>query len=80
MSDPIASMPLERFITALSSMIFTDEEIAHWIRNHQQLSTSQKRDLTRAIAELKGKPPITGIIRTALRELDGLPPVPGDPT
>jgi len=56
--------------------IVNDEEIAEWIRANQ-LSAKDKVALTRAIADLK-RGPITGVIRTALREKEGLPPVPGD--
>ena len=76
MTDPIASIPLEQFINMLKTNLFSDQEIAYWIRNNQ-LTADQKLELTRAIIEYKG-PPVTGIIRTALRELDGSPPIPGD--
>ena len=76
MTDPIASTPLDQFINTLKTGIFSDQEIAYWIRNNQ-LSASQELELTRAIVEFKGSP-VTGIIRTALRELHGDPPIPGD--
>jgi hypothetical protein len=77
-TDPIASIPLEALVTGISAMLFTDEEIAEWIRNHE-LTASDRTKLIQAVVGLKG-PPLTGIIRTALREKDGLPPIPGDET
>jgi hypothetical protein len=77
MSDPIASMSPEEFATLLPARIFTDGEIAHWIRSNP-LGGSQKVQVLQAIVALHGGGPVTGVIRTALREMDGLPPVPGD--
>jgi hypothetical protein len=77
MSDAIASISPEEFITLLPAMILTDEEIAHWIRKNR-VSGRQKVELLQAVARLKGGGPVTGIIRTALREMEGLRPVPGD--
>jgi hypothetical protein len=74
----ITSIPLEEFASGLRVGMFTDEEIAEWIRGNP-LTSIQKVVLIDAIAGLKGGP-ITGIIRTALREREGLPPVPGDDT
>lgn len=56
--------------------IFTDEEIAEWIRANQ-LSAKDRITLVQAVGDLK-RGPITGVIRTALREKEGLPPIPGD--
>ncbi len=75
-TDPITSMPLEQFINLLKTSVFSDQEIAGWIRNNQ-LSAVQELELTQAIIEFKGAP-VTGIIRTALRELHRDPPIPGD--
>jgi hypothetical protein len=72
----IGSIPLDAFANALRVGMFTDEEIAEWIKANQ-LSANDKIALTQAIAELKSGP-VTGVIRTALREKEGLPPVPGD--
>lgn len=77
MSDPITSMSPDVFTTLLSARIFTDEEIAAWIRSNP-LTGKQKVELLQAIVTLKGGGPVTGIVRTALREMEGLPPVPGD--
>lgn len=76
MSDPITSMSPDVFTTLLSARIFTDEEIAAWIRSNP-LTGKQKVELLQAIVTLKGGS-VTGIVRTALREMEGLPPVPGD--
>jgi hypothetical protein len=76
-TDPIASIAPEAFVALLPVRVFTDEEIAHWIRTNP-ISRSQKSALVEAIVALKGQGPITGLIRTALREMEGLPPVPGD--
>jgi hypothetical protein len=67
------------FITLLGVRIFTDDEIAHWLRTHPYLSAKEKLEFMQTLQKIK-TPPITGIIRTAIRELDGLPPVPGDAT
>ena len=72
----IMSIPLDAFANGLRVGMFTDEEIAEWIRANQ-LSAKDKIALMQAIADLK-RGPITGVIRTELREKDGLPPVPGD--
>jgi len=74
----IVSIPLDAFAIGLRVGMFTDEEIAEWIRANQ-LSAQNKITLIQALADLKNGP-ITGVIRTALREKDGLPPVPGDAT
>ncbi|HZI73072.1 MAG TPA: hypothetical protein VFD73_03440 [Gemmatimonadales bacterium] len=60
----------------LKTGIFSDQEIAYWVRNNQ-LSASQELELTRAVVDFKGSP-LTSVIRTALRELHGNPPIPGD--
>jgi len=78
MNDRITSLSPETFATALSVGMFTDDEIAEWIRNNPLRAGSEKLQVLQAIGKLKGGP-ITGIIRTALREAEGLPPVPGDP-
>jgi hypothetical protein len=70
------SLRADVFIIGLSSGIFTDEEIASWIRGNS-IGGGQKVQLLEAISKLKGGA-ITGIIRTALREREGLPPVPDD--
>jgi hypothetical protein len=72
----IGFIPLDAFANALRVGMFTDEEIAEWIKANQ-LSAKDKITLTRATADLKSGP-ITGVIRTALREKEGLRPVPGD--
>jgi hypothetical protein len=77
MSDPIASLPLEAFTAGLRTKMFSDQEIAGWIRSNP-VGGSQKVALLQAITELKAGGPITGIVRTALREMEGLPPVEGD--
>ena len=70
------SIPLDTFADALRVGMFTDDEIAEWIKANR-LSAKDKATLTQAIADLK-RGPITGVIRTALREKEGLSPVPGD--
>jgi hypothetical protein len=72
----ITSIPLEGFAKLLRLGTFSDQEITEWIRANR-LSASQKLVLIPALTDLKHGP-ITGIIRTALREKEGLPPVPGD--
>jgi hypothetical protein len=72
----ITSVPLDAFATGTQVGMFSDEEIAEWIRAHH-LSSKEKVILTQALSDLK-RGPITGVIRTALREKEGLPPVPGD--
>lgn len=67
MDDKIASIPVDVFPIAVRTRIFTDQEIAHWIR-HNRVSGKQKLEIVRAIAEYNGAPPIAGILRTALRE------------
>ena len=74
----IASIPLEAFAKTVEVGMFTDEEIAEWIRAHQ-MSSQDKIVLMQAVSVLKGGP-ITGVIRTAFREKEGLSPVPGDPS
>ncbi len=64
----------EVFTTLLSARIFTDEEIAAWIRSNP-VAGKQQVELLQAIVTLKGDEPLTGIVRTALREVEGLPPV-----
>jgi len=49
----------------LKTGIFSDQEIAYWVRNNQ-LSASQELELTRAVVDFKGSP-LTSVIRTALR-------------
>ena len=73
----IADIPLEAFVKTVPVGMFTDEEIAEWIRTHR-MSSQDKIDLTRAVSAFKRGGPITGVIRTAFREKEGLPPIPGD--
>jgi hypothetical protein len=76
MSDRIDSMTPREFITLLQARIFTDDEVVQWIRAHR-VSGQEKVDLLTTIAQLKGGT-VGGPIRTALREVEGLPPIPGD--
>lgn len=76
MSDRITSIPSEEFANLLSLGMFTDAEIAEWVRS-KRLTAKEKILVTKAVGKLKGGA-ITGIIRTAMREMEGLPPVPGD--
>jgi hypothetical protein len=70
-------MSHEEFVTLLRARIFTDEEIVRKVSSYEQRPRHQRTELVEAISEIKGGP-ITGPIRTALRALDGLPPVAGD--
>jgi hypothetical protein len=72
----INSIPPEEFAIGVSSWLFTDAEIAGWIRSHR-LTGKQKIQVLEAIGKFKGGT-VTGVIRSALREMEGLPPVPGD--
>ena len=73
----MASIPPEVFIIGTRARIFTEQEIAHWVRNNR-VGAKQKVELLQAIAAFRGVTSITGILRTALREMEGLPPIPGD--
>jgi len=73
----IADIPLEAFVKTVPVGMFTDEEIAEWIRT-RHMSAQDEIVLARAVSEFKLGGPITGVIRTALREKKGPPPVPGD--
>lgn len=80
MADAIEAMSHEVFITYLAiPMMFTDDEIATKIRSYYANAPSQDRlELARVLAALKGPGGITGPIRSAVREINGLPPLPGD--
>jgi hypothetical protein len=77
MSEPIDSMSHHEFLTLVRAGIFTDEEIVGKVAQYPGRPLKERTELVQAISEIKGGP-ITGPIRTALRALDGLPPVPGD--
>ena len=68
---------LDEFLTLVRAGIFTDEGIVGKVAQYQGRPLKERSELVQAISEIKGGP-ITGPIRTALRALDGLPPVPGD--
>jgi hypothetical protein len=75
--DPIASIPAEDFTSGVRIRMYSEQEIAHWVRNNRLIG-KQKMEFLQALAEFNGAGPMTGIIRTALREMEGLPPIPGD--
>jgi hypothetical protein len=64
------------FVAAMTAGTLTDAEIAEWIRVNRPAGP-KRTEVTNVISQFKGGP-ITGPIRTALRSLDGLPPVPED--
>ena len=68
--------PPEAFAIGVSTGLFSNAEIAEWIRNNR-LAGKQKLQVLEAIGKFK-RGVVTGVIRTALREMEGLPPVPGD--
>jgi len=76
MSDVIGRMSHAEFVTLIAAGILTDEEIAAKIRSYSP-SGARRVELVQVVSKFKGGP-ITGPIRTAIRGLDGLPPVPGD--
>lgn len=78
MSDPMEQMSPEAFTSYVSiPNMLSDDEIAHWIRTHS-VTAQQKLDFLEALQKVKPNG-VQGIVRTALREWEGLPPVPGDP-
>lgn len=77
-NDRLQSIPPEAFIDMIPLKVFSDDEIAAWIGIHGRWLGPQERiDLYKAAAALKGGT-ITGVLRTALRAMNDLPPVPGD--
>lgn len=78
MSDRIQEMSAEEFLIYLGILIFTEDEIAYWIRGHQREAIQHQLELAQTLSRIYGGA-ITGIVRTAIRELHNLPPVPGDP-
>ena len=78
MVGSIEELPHEAFVTLIPSGVLTDAEIAEKIRSYPRLVTpKQYLELSEAVLKLKGAP-VTGPIRSALRSLHDLPPVPGD--
>jgi len=77
MSDVIGRMSHAVFVTLVPAGILTEDEIAEKIRSYSPQG-AERLELVDAVVKFKGGGPVTGPIRTALRSLDGLPPVPGD--
>lgn len=78
MADPIADLSHEEFIIFLPSGVLTHDEIAEKIRSYERPSAKEKLEIVEAVQKLFRGGPVTGSIRTAIRALDGLPPVPED--
>ena len=76
MSDVIGRMSHAEFLALIAAGILTDDEIAVKIRSYPPRGI-ERAELLQAVATFKGGP-ISGPIRTAIRGLDGLPPVPED--
>ena len=72
----IEGMAKNEFVMLIPTGVFTDNEIAGKIRTYSP-SGAEYNELLEAVSKLKGGT-ITGPIRTALRAINGLPPVPGD--
>ena len=67
----------EAFVTLVRAGILSDQEVAEGMAAWRP-GRAQRTELIDALQQWKGEQAITGLIRTALRALDGLPPVPGD--
>jgi len=80
MADAIENMSHDEFVTYLPIPgIFTDAEIADKIGSYYPHASAKERlELAQAALKLKGPGGITGPIRTALRIINGLPPIEGD--
>ena len=66
----------DAFVAAMVAGTLTDAEIAKWIQVNRPAGP-KRTEVINAVSRFKGGT-ITGPIRTALRSLDGLPPVPED--
>jgi len=80
MTDPIGEMSHQIFVTYLAIPgLFSDDEIAVKIRSYYATADATERlELARAITKLKGPGQVIGPIRSAIRFIYGLPPIPGD--
>jgi hypothetical protein len=79
MADSVDEMSHEVFVTYIPLGVLTDDEIAAKIGTYPRVTSPKiKLELTQAIQKLKGGGPVSGPLRSALRGLSGLPPVPGD--
>jgi hypothetical protein len=79
MADPIEQMSHEVFVTYLAIPgIFTDDEIAEKIlKSYEHALPNERLELLQALQ--KAKPGgVSGPIRTAVRIINGLPPLEGD--
>jgi len=76
-ADPLANVSWEAFVTLIPVFVFTDEEIAGKIRATRPTG-KDKLAVLQAVVQYKGGGPVTGTLRTAFRELEGLPPIAGD--
>jgi hypothetical protein len=78
MDDRIASMSHEEFVIYMKSRVLTEGEIAEKIMSYDHPSSAEKLDLTLGVREFLGGAAVMGQLRTALRHLSGLEPIPGD--
>jgi hypothetical protein len=77
MTDALENLSWEEFVILIPAHVFTDEEIAAKVVANRPVGR-EKVEVLQAVLALKGGGPVTGILRTAFRELEGLPPIHGD--
>jgi hypothetical protein len=79
MTDPIEQMPHEVFVIYLALPgMFTDDEIAKKIvASYEHAAAKERLELLQALQKIKPEG-LSGPIRTAVRIINGLPPLDGD--
>jgi len=75
--ESITRQPIEPFILTLSAGIYTDEEVAGWIRANAPGAAGQT-EIIAAVQKLRGKAAVPAVIRNALRALHDLRPIEGE--
>ena len=81
MHESIARMSLDEFLTLMTVLVFTEDEVAEKIASYTPASAAERIRIAQAVLEmrtLRGGLPVTGPVRTALRQIAGLGPLPGD--
>jgi hypothetical protein len=75
--EPLSNISYEQFIGLVQTLVLTDGEVAAKIKRDPPPTPELRSDLIDAV-RLRAGGPVTGILRTALRSIGGLPPLPED--
>jgi hypothetical protein len=75
--ESITRQPLDLFIVSVSAGLYSDQEIAGWIRANSPTEPDRIK-LIAAVQKLRNRAALPALIRNAVRSLHDLPPIEGE--